>query len=136
MQTRVRAVIIDNHEILLIRRVKEGRIYWVFPGGGVEEHDNSPQSALVRECKEELGVDVDVGELFAEQPFNVPGKEQVEMFFQCKIVGGTLGTGTGPEFSRDPSTSGAYQVEWVPTDSLASKSVFPEEVRDKVVTTF
>ena len=31
---------------------------------------------------------------------------------------------------------GAYQVEWVPTDSLASKSVFPEEVRDKVVTTF
>jgi len=136
MQTRVRAVIIDNREILLVRRIKEGRTYWVFPGGGVEEHDTSPQAALVRECKEELGVDVDVGGLFAEQPFNVPGKEQVEMFFQCKIVGGTLGTGTGPEFSRDPSVSGVYQVEWISIDSLASRCVFPEEVSDKVAATF
>ena len=91
---------------------------------------------MVRECKEELGVDVGVGELFAEQPLNMPGKEQVEMFFQCKIVGGTLGTGTGPEFSRDTNVSGAYQLEWVPIDSLASKNVFPEEVRDKVAMTF
>ncbi|TON64945.1 DNA mismatch repair protein MutT, partial [Vibrio parahaemolyticus] len=35
---RVSALLVhrENAEILLIKRVKDSRIYWVFPGGGVE----------------------------------------------------------------------------------------------------
>ena len=51
-------------EILLQKR-PEGRQMgglWEFPGGKIEE-DESPESALVRELKEELGVDVDPSNL-------------------------------------------------------------------------
>ena len=50
----------QSGEILLQRR-PEGRQMaglWEFPGGKVDA-DESPESALVRELKEELGIDVD-----------------------------------------------------------------------------
>ncbi len=34
---RVAAVIIKDDKILLIRRIKNGQEYYVFPGGGVKE---------------------------------------------------------------------------------------------------
>ncbi|MBP9749474.1 MAG: NUDIX domain-containing protein [Candidatus Pacebacteria bacterium] len=133
MQTRVRAIITKNHAVLLIRRVKADRTYWVFPGGGVEDHDESLQAALIRECKEELGVAVRVGRLFAERSLTPPGGvEQKELFFECEVTSGTIGTGTGPEFSRDSSVSGTYHIEWVPSASVSFKNIFPEEVRDKL----
>ncbi len=58
MIARVRAIIIVVGSILLIHRIKGGREYWVFPGGGVEEYDQSPIHALQRECLEEIGVEV------------------------------------------------------------------------------
>ena len=39
---------------------------WEFAGGKIESGE-TPRQALVRECKEELEVDVAVGELFMEQ---------------------------------------------------------------------
>ncbi len=126
MKKRVKAIIIQEREVLLIHRVKGGREYWVFPGGGLEESDASPQEGLKRECKEELGLEVEVGTLFSEDVFN----EQLELFYACKITGGKLGTGTGPEFSRDPAQAGTYELQWIPLDELAQKDVQPHKVRD------
>gem|GEM_PF-7053547 len=57
--TRVRdrssAVIIENKMVALIRRERNGMVYFVFPGGGIE--DNKKQEDGVRkEALEELGV--------------------------------------------------------------------------------
>lgn len=63
----------QDGEILLQKR-PEGRPMaglWEFPGGKVES-DESPESALVRELKEELGIDVLIENLvpltFASEP--------------------------------------------------------------------
>lgn len=133
MKKRVRAVIIQNESILLIHRVKAGVEYWVFPGGGVEDSDASPEEALRRECREELGVAVHVGELLTEQAAHPSVGDQVELYFLCKILTGTIGTGDGPEFSRNRELSGTYKPEWISMASLSSVDAVPTEVRDKVI---
>lgn len=133
MKKRVRAVIVQGKSVLLIRRIKADKEYWVFPGGGVEELDVSPKAALVRECKEELGVDVNVGELLTEEILHSPAGDQSESFFICKILSGVVGTGDGPEFNRDSKLSGTYRPEWVPLVAFPAMNVMPIEARDKVI---
>ncbi len=53
-------VIIENGKVLLIKELKaNGKITdWFFPGGTVEESDESPEAACQRESKEEVGIDI------------------------------------------------------------------------------
>ncbi len=53
MNKRAVAIIIRDGKILLIHRIKNGQEYFVFPGGGIIEHENA-EDAVVREIKEEL----------------------------------------------------------------------------------
>ncbi len=56
---RIAGVVIVNDEVLLQRRVKDGKEYFVFPGGhrGVKENEIE---TLRREMLEELGLDINV----------------------------------------------------------------------------
>lgn len=132
MKTRVRAVIIQDGLLLLIHRIKEGKEYWVFPGGGLEDFDASPEEGLIRECLEELGVNVEVKELFMEKPY----ENQVELFYNCNIVGGELGKGEGPEATRDPKQWGIYEIQKIPMSLLSDKNIYPPDVRDKIIDLF
>lgn len=52
-------VIIEDGKLLLNKEVKEyGITQWLFPGGKIEETDNSLEDTCIREAKEELGIDV------------------------------------------------------------------------------
>lgn len=131
---RVRAVIIEDNKILLMHRIKHNEEYWAFPGGGLEDYDISPEEGLKRECFEELGVIVEVGGLFIEKISIAPHTiNQIELFYKCNIIGGKVGTGTGPEFVRNVDEYGSYEVEWLPINIIEDKNVWPCEVRDKVI---
>lgn len=132
MKKRVRAIIIDKDSLVLIHRIKAGREYWVFPGGGIEKSDTSLQTGLKRECREELGVEVEVDGLFMERPSDSPETDQIEYFYFCHIVSGELGTGSGPEFTRDPEISGTYEIQKVPCSDLLRKNVYPMDVRNRI----
>ncbi len=59
----VDAVIVKGGNILLLRRNHDPFLgYWVLPGGYVEE-DETVEEALVREIKEETGLDVRIVKL-------------------------------------------------------------------------
>lgn len=135
MSKRVRAIIIKDNKILLMHRIKAEQEYWVFPGGGIEETDISNKEALKRECLEELGVEIEVKELFMEKPSLAPNAiGQMELFYKCNIIDGKVGTGTGPEFSnRDIEQYGTYEVVWVLISDLKGKNVYPYEIRDRVI---
>lgn len=133
MKKRVRAIIIKDGAILLIHRIKNGKEYWVFPGGGLDPTDKTEHEGLQRESLEELGVSVNVGNLFHDLTAPIGDEVQQELFYYCEIVSGELGTGTGPEFQVGTSYEGLYSIEWVSLKEIQSMDVVPHVVRDLLV---
>lgn len=54
MRNRGVAIIVQDGKIALIKRVRDDEVYYVFPGGGIEEGETS-EEATKREIYEELG---------------------------------------------------------------------------------
>ena len=63
----VAALIWDQNKFMICRRPahKARGLLWEFVGGKVEPGETR-EEALIRECREELGVTVDVGEVYLE----------------------------------------------------------------------
>jgi ADP-ribose pyrophosphatase YjhB (NUDIX family) len=130
MKSRVRAVIIKDGKILLIKRTKSDLVYWVIPGGGVEMGETNKE-ALIRECKEELGVDIEVKDLISE----IVSKKketvgQKEYFYLVDILAGTIGSGQGPEFQNNSGYSGQYDIEWIDIKSLSNVDLKPGSIKN------
>ena len=60
IRIRAAGILIKDGQILLVRHEKNGKSYYLLPGGGVE-FGESVAEALVREFKEEVGLDIKVG---------------------------------------------------------------------------
>src|SRR5487761_2751358 len=60
---------------------------WEFPGGKREAGETFEQ-CLVREIREELGVEISVGELFEEVSHDYPEKSVHLQFFLCRLLSG------------------------------------------------
>jgi 8-oxo-dGTP diphosphatase len=134
-KTRVRAVIIDQNRILLIKRIKKVSTYWVLPGGGLEQGETN-EEAIIRECKEELGVDVFVEKYFDIVKTQYLEKDQENLFYFCKIIGGKVGTGNGPEFQEGDYYEGEHIPEWLSMEEFKEKDIKPEEIKDKILNLF
>jgi len=51
------ALIIDNGKVLLLHHIKLG--VWLYPGGHIEKNE-TPDQTVIREVKEETGLDVEI----------------------------------------------------------------------------
>lgn len=93
--THVAAAIIKDAEgrILICQRGTGGSCayLWEFPGGKLEEGE-SPEDCLVRECREELALDVKVQKIFAETEYEYPDQTIHFTFFTAEICGGRIRT--------------------------------------------
>ncbi len=128
MRLRSGVVVIENEQVLLIKRVKNGRTYYVFPGGGVEVGETNEQAAI-REAFEEVGVYVQLMGLICEVAFN-----GTQYFYEAKISGGEVGTGCGEEYTNPAIGSGTYEPVWISCNQLPVLDVRPEEVVDWIIT--
>lgn len=127
MRNRGSVVLIENKMVVLIKRDREGSVYYVFPGGGIEDGE-TPERAAKREAFEELGVEVKVNECIAKVEFN-----GTQYFFLSEIINGTLGTGKGEEYTDKNRGRGTYLPMWVEIEKLSFIDKRPKEVVSKML---
>jgi 8-oxo-dGTP pyrophosphatase MutT (NUDIX family) len=124
---RVRAVLTDaDGRFVLIKRTRPGQEpYWTTPGGGVMLDDASADDALRRELHEELGAEVELGEVVLERQLD---SIHSEVFYAARLTSIDPTLADGPEFD-DPSR-GAYEVEVVTLDELRTLDLRPSELKE------
>ncbi|RLJ10315.1 MAG: hypothetical protein DRP15_00330 [Candidatus Aenigmatarchaeota archaeon] len=84
-------IINNNHVVLVKRRFPPGKGCWVLPGGMVEPGETIKE-ALVREAKEETGLDVEPLRMIGiyDDPERDPRAYVVSVAYLCKLKGGKL----------------------------------------------
>ncbi|MFB7158814.1 MULTISPECIES: NUDIX domain-containing protein [unclassified Lysinibacillus] len=131
IRNSVKALIIEDDKILLTKNQDAEGNFYLCPGGG-QEHGEIFHATLVRECIEEIGCSVDVGELLfireyvgknhehASFDFNV---HQVEFYFVCQLA-------QGIQTKFQPTNPDSYQIglEWLTIEDLSTYRLYPKEL--------
>jgi len=120
---RVCAVIVRDKKILLIHRIKEGREYWVVPGGGVESGEDM-EKALRREILEETGL-----RLFDFKFMEKDIDHEIEYYlYRCEVQDGEPSLG-GPE-KKDNCEKNSYTLEWMLIEKTDGLDLYPKVIKN------
>ncbi len=85
----VTAAVIERGDEILVTRRPEGvhlEGHWEFPGGKCEAGE-SLEACMVREIREELGVEVEVGEELLATSHDYPDRRVELHFLSCTVIG-------------------------------------------------
>ena len=112
----VAALIWDKDRFLICQRPahKMRGLLWEFVGGKVEPGETK-QQALVRECLEELGVTVRVGDVFMQVTHEYPDMTVHLTLFHAQIESGT------------PRKLEHAQLRWITPDEIAMFDFCPAD---------
>lgn len=122
----VRAVIVQDAQLLLVNAWPDKRFDLLCaPGGGVEVHSSLPEN-LIREVHEETGLRIEVGEVCLINEFHDPNGafHQVDIYFRATIAEGTL-----DHDWKDPEGI-VTERRWVTQDQLAQLNVKPDSLAE------
>ncbi|MEH7444994.1 NUDIX hydrolase [Bacillus sp. JJ1122] len=121
---RVAAVIVKDGHVLIHKQGTDS--YWALPGGRVEVMEDS-QTSIIREMKEELGLDAKVERLlwFTENFFDYNDKNyhEIGLYYQVEIVDERFVFSTDPFYGEEGERL-IYQ--WVPVEKLEEIILYPE----------
>ncbi len=112
----VGAVLEQDGRIFIARRREEDSFggLWEFPGGKMEP-DESPEEALVRECREELEIEIDIGPLFEVIFYRYSKKNVLVLFYSGRIRQGR------------PKARGCSGFAWVLREEFKNYEFLPAD---------
>lgn len=111
------AIIIDKNKILIAQRGANEKLAgkWEFPGGKIELGE-TPQECLKREIKEELEVDIAVGNYLGESIYTYPNGEIKLIAYFATILDG------------DIKLSVHDKVEWITISQIDKYDFAPADI--------
>ena len=116
-KVRATGVLIENNSLLLVKQKLANNKNWSLPGGRVEPGETLEQ-ALIREMKEETGLDVEPIRMLYVCDVEASGNTVLHITFLCKRVGGKLTLPTN-EFDENP----IHDVQFIPIDKLTEYGI-------------
>lgn len=120
----VAALIWDKERFLICQRPahKARGLLWEFVGGKVEPGETKEQ-ALIRECREELAIELTVGELFMEVVHTYPDLTVHLTLFHAAIAKGT------------PRMLEHHDIRWITPEDIPQYDFCPadEEILKKLM---
>lgn len=130
---RVAGICVQNGKVLLQTTTGEDRSF-AFPGGHVEFGETNAET-LVREFKEEIGVDISVGELkwVAEVFFPWGSKpcHQICLYYMVDIQTPEIpGEGIFPAKEHMEGRSFDLEFHWVPVAQVRELELYPTNARE------
>lgn len=112
------AVIIKSEKIFAARRSPGKHLggYWEFPGGKVEAGE-SHQDCLIRELKEELAIDVKIGNYIGVSSYDY-GEKKINLhgYFVLNINGEIVLNDHDHDSMRWLDISELDEIKWAPAD--------------------
>ena len=111
----VAAIIIRDGKVFATQRgYGEWKDWWEFPGGKIEAGE-CPQEALVREIREELDAEIEVGELIETVEWDYPAFHLTMHCFVCSLVSESMHLNEH-EASAWLTRDTLHSVKWLPAD--------------------
>lgn len=127
IRNAARALIVRQEQILLLRKVGGGRGERFALPGGAQDPGETLKEALNRECLEEIGTTVEIGDLIHVTDFfklrdtQPPTRRHVvEFLFQC-----TIADDYSPH-SGDHPDKHQVEVVWFDLDKIAQIQLYPQ----------
>lgn len=131
MRKAARAIIIRDSNLLVMKRNKFGKQYYTLLGGAIEAEE-SPQQALVRELKEESGLDVsDYRLVFTE---DAGPKFGFQYIYICADPGGDVrlpSDSIEAKISRDGLNT--YEPMWLSLKDLKDSNFLSEQLKQAIL---
>ncbi len=115
----VAGVLFERGRVLLTQRKKGAHLegLWELPGGKIDP-DEDPRDALVRELREELGIEVEVGAPIEVTSWRYPEKRVLLLFFEV----------TRTSESPEPAIIDVADLVWATRDDLDRLQFPPADV--------
>lgn len=113
---RLTGILVEDNKVLLVKEVLRERSRWNLPGGSLEAGE-TVEAGLVRELREETGLDVRVDELlYVTDRFKTLGHQVVDLCFRVSRTGGCF----ADRLADDGDGETLSEVRMVPLDELGA----------------
>ena len=130
MRCRPALVLLENNHVLVMKYQYGEHFIYNLPGGNPDPGELLTET-IARECMEELGIDVEVGQmLLMGQVSGTENRDDVlHILFEGELIGGI------PELQVGETN--AQEVLWMPINQLSHVTMYPNigmELTDLLIT--
>lgn len=129
---RATALVLKEDCILMIHRFKDGKEYFVLPGGGVEEGELA-EDAVIRELQEETSIQA---HLVKKLNSFVSTRGRTHHIFLCEYISGEPALAPDSIEATTGDENNQFIPMWVEKEKIPNLEMWPDEIKPFLIDYF